>query len=460
MKKEYLASPVLALLYLLAYTLPLAAFMLLISVTNPQILRISRTTAITVSSFCVLMCVFSRIYGGFHIGQQKSRPIIYQMSLAVLFSDIVAYIQLQIMNVNAANNDSLELFTVDLLLLLAALIVQVGCLIVLTYLGNFVYFSAHPPKKCCVITANFRDRRMICAKIDRFRKQFIINECADCTDPDIHAKIRANETIILFHLPASVHQELIEYSYKCQKDIYYDLTVADVLTQKSGAFLLDDVMMTAHTRNGLNGYQRFFKRALDIALSSVGLVVCTPLMAIAALAIKLDDGGSVLYRQNRITMGNRIFSIYKFRTMRTDAGAKEFSALKDDDRITRVGAFLRKYRIDELPQLINILKGEMSVVGPRPEMLTNFNRYVADLPEYAYRCRVKAGLTGYAQISGKYNTSPRDKLMMDITYIEDYSFWLDIKLILKTLIVFFKRDSTEAFEADPTGDEEGARQDG
>ena len=123
--------------------------------------------------------------------------------------------------------------------------------------------------------------------------------------------------------------------------------------------------------------------------------------------------------------------------------------LKDDDRITRVGGLLRRLRIDELPQLVNILKGEMSVVGPRPEMLSNVDKYLVDLPEYAYRCRVKAGLTGYAQIAGKYNTTPREKLMMDISYIENYSFWLDIKLILKTLTVFFKHDSTEAFASDP-----------
>ena len=180
MKKKYLANAALSIVYVLAYALPLAAFVLLMAITNPQILRISRTTAITISSFCVLMFVFSRIYGGFRIGQQKSRPIIYQMSLSMLFSDIVAYIQLQIMNVNAANNDSLEIFTIDLLLLLLALCVQVFCITVLAYLGNYIYFSVRPPKKCCVITANARDRRAICAKIGVFRKQFVINECVDC----------------------------------------------------------------------------------------------------------------------------------------------------------------------------------------------------------------------------------------------------------------------------------------
>lgn len=454
MVKKYLASFILALVYVFAYVLPLGIMLVLLEQTNFQVLTLSRTSVIMSTSYVILMYVFNRIYGGLRIGQQKSRPIIYQMSLSVFFTDMILYLQLQIMNVNANNNDSLELFSVDLLLLALALIIQVLVIIALTYFGNYIYFSVRPPKKCCVITANRRDMRAICNKIGVFRKQFTINECTDCNDPDLHSKIKANDTIILFHLPANVHQELIAYCYKCQKDIYYDLSVADVLTQKSGSFLLDDVMMTAHTRYGLNRPHRFFKRAFDIVASSIGIVVLSPIMLITAIAIKLDDGGSVFYRQDRMTRGNKVFKIYKFRTMREDAGAKEYSAVQNDDRITRVGAFLRKYRIDELPQLINILVGEMSVVGPRPEMLTNFNKYVEDLPEYAYRCLVKAGLTGYAQISGKYNTSPRDKLMMDISYIEGYSFWLDIKLILKTLTVFFRHDSTEAFESDPTADDE------
>ena len=124
---------------------------------------------------------------------------------------------------------------------------------------------------------------------------------------------------------------------------------------------------------------------------------------------------------------------------------QNYSATSDDDRITSVGKVLRKLRIDELPQILNILKGDMSTVGPRPEMLKNVCDYTEALPEFAYRLRVKAGLTGYAQIAGKYNTSPKDKLILDLMYIENYSIWRDIKLILQTLIVFFKSDSTEAF---------------
>lgn len=458
-KRKWPALLALDLLYALAYVGPLAIFLLMLWPTNPQILRISRTMAITISTFCVLTVVFSRIYGGFHIGRQKSRPIIYQMSLSVFLTDLITYLQLQIMNVNANNNQSLEIFSVDFLLLLGAVVIQILAITAFTYLGNYFFFSINPPKKCCVVTANDGDREAICSKIRIFHKQFVIRDCVNCTSSQLHEKIRQNDTIILFHLPAKENQEIIEYCYKCQKEIYFDLSIASVLAQKSGSFLLDDVVMTAHTRNGLNLRQRFFKRALDLFCASVGLVICSPLMLATAIAIKLDDGGSVFYKQKRMTRGDKVFEIYKFRTMREAAAAVEYSAVKDDDRITRVGAVLRRFRIDELPQLINILAGDMSVVGPRPEMLTNFNKYVENMPEYQYRCRVKAGLTGYAQISGKYNTSPRDKLMMDISYIEEYSLWLDIKLILKTLTVFFKQDSTEAFVSAPAVGEEEERKD-
>ena len=132
---------------------------------------------------------------------------------------------------------------------------------------------------------------------------------------------------------------------------------------------------------------------------------------------------------------------------------ENYNAVEGDDRVTRVGKFLRKYRIDEIPQFFNVLKGDMSVVGPRPEMLVNIFNYTSVLPEYEYRLRVKAGITGYAQIAGKYNTSPKDKLVLDLLYIEEYSFWLDIKLMFQTLIVLFKKDSTEAFKLGDGGNE-------
>ena len=448
--RRIVLSGLLLALRCLAYVSLLAAFFLPLSIPNIYLLKVNRTLGITLSTFCLMLVVFMRIYGGYRIGEQKSRPIIYQMSISVLLTDIITYLQLQIMNVNENHNSTLILFDSDFLFLCMAMVLQVVCIIAFTYLGNFLYFSLNEPSKCCVITANPADERIISDKVRRFRKQFTICDTADYRDEDLHEKIRRNQTVMLFHLPPAAHQELIEYCYKRRKNIYFDLSIASILAQNSGSFLLDDVLMTVHNRDGLTMPQRFFKRLMDIVLSVVGLVIASPFMLAAAIAIKLDDGGPVIYTQKRLTRGDKIFNIYKFRTMKVHDETVEVSAQKDDDRITPVGRVLRKVRIDELPQIINILKGDMSIVGPRPEMLSNVEKYLVDLPEYAYRCRVKAGLTGYAQIAGKYNTNPREKLMMDISYIENYSFWLDIKLILKTLTVFFKHDSTEAFPGGET----------
>jgi lipopolysaccharide/colanic/teichoic acid biosynthesis glycosyltransferase len=210
--------------------------------------------------------------------------------------------------------------------------------------------------------------------------------------------------------------------------------------------MLDDVSLFELSSLGLTAEQRFLKRTFDIIISVLALVITSPLLLISAIAIKSYDHGSIFFKQNRATRGGKIFSVYKLRTMKENVD--NYLSVIDDDRVTPVGRILRRFRIDEIPQFLNVIRGEMSVVGPRPEMLANIFNYTNDLPEFEYRLRVKAGITGYAQIAGKYNTSPKDKLVLDLMYIEEYSFWLDIKLIFQTLIVIFKKDSTEGFSAE------------
>ena len=212
--------------------------------------------------------------------------------------------------------------------------------------------------------------------------------------------------------------------------------------------LMDDMSVLHLPVTELSFEQRFVKRAMDLLVSGIATIILSPLMLVIALAIKLDDHGPVFFKQQRATKDGRIFKVYKYRTMKVHEPGEEFSATENDDRITRVGRILRKFRVDEIPQVLNILKGDMSLVGPRPEMLENVYRYTQELPEFEYRLRVKAGLTGLAQVAGKYNTSPKDKLILDLMYIERYSIWQDIMLLLRTLIVFFKsEESTQGFSA-------------
>ena len=195
--------------------------------------------------------------------------------------------------------------------------------------------------------------------------------------------------------------------------------------------------------------QRIAKRLIDIICSLLLLLIASPFMLITAIAIKCYDGGPVLYKQVRCTRGAKEFMIMKFRSMRVDAekdGVARLAA-KNDSRITPVGRFIRAVRIDELPQLFNILKGDMSFIGPRPERPEIIRQYMEEMPEFAFRMKVKAGLAGYAQVYGKYNTTPYDKLKLDLSYIENYSVWLDLKLMLLTLKILIKPESTEGIES-------------
>ncbi len=190
-------------------------------------------------------------------------------------------------------------------------------------------------------------------------------------------------------------------------------------------------------RLGLTVEQRFFKRLFDVVLSFLGIIVTSPLMIIIAILIRSTSKGPAIYKQTRITVGNREFKMLKFRTMYDNAEEKTGPVLSSDNdpRVTKVGRVLRNLRLDELPQLFNVLKGDMSFVGPRPERPFFVEQYSRDIPEYTHRYLVKAGMTGYAQIYGKYDTSAVDKLKYDLLYIRDYSLMLDIKLILQTLKV-------------------------
>ena len=198
---------------------------------------------------------------------------------------------------------------------------------------------------------------------------------------------------------------------------------------------------------GLAVDQRAAKRVMDILISGIGIIITSPIMLIIAIAVKAYDRGPVFYFQDRLTLGGKPFKICKFRSMCVDSeknGAR--LASKHDSRITPVGHVLRNLHLDELPQLFNVFKGDMSLVGPRPERESIMLEYEKELPEFYYRLKVKAGLTGYAQVYGKYNTTPYDKLKLDLFYIENYSVWLDLKLMLLTLKILFTPDSTEGVD--------------
>lgn len=410
---------------------------------NPWLWNLSRTTGVTMVTFIVLGIALMSVYGGYAVGTQKSKPIVHSMALATIITDLVTHLQLSIMNTSQFNNDHFVYETPHLLLLV--MVLQVIVIVFFSYFGNFIYFSLEPPERCCVISSSRESLGSIIPKIKRFKKQYNITETVRYDSPKVLDVIARNDTVFLYDVPTRERTSLIDFCYQTQKNIYYNFEMIDVVSQGAKYVTLDDKSLVMHMAKDLTMEQRIIKRLMDISISLFALVLTSPIMLVCAIAIKAEDGGKVFYKQKRLTKYGRVFQVYKFRTMKEENSIHK-SVTENDDRITKVGNILRKFRIDELPQMLNILKGDMTVVGPRPEMLENVEKYTSDLPEFSYRLRMKAGLTGLAQISGKYNTSPKDKLVMDLMYIENYSIWQDLKLIFQTITVFLKAsESTEAF---------------
>lgn len=420
-----------------------ATFFLLFSIKNRPLLVMSRTMAVTTVTYIFVGIVLTAIYGRFDIGKRKSKPIIYSISLATIITDIFTYLLLQIMNTNPNNNTSFKLEYLWILFLV--ILVQILFIILFTYFGNYVFFVINPPERCIIITSSQKSLDEVARGVCRFKKQYQIVDVADYRRPGLYKHILAAQTVFIYDVPVKERTEIVDFCYQNTRNVYYNPEIADVVEINSKHVMVDDVSLIGSDFRDLTPEQKLVKRTMDLVLSLVCLIVTSPIMLACAIAVKLDDKGKVIFKQQRATKNGRVFELYKFRTMKENVD--NYSATTDDDRITKVGHFLRKYRIDELPQLINILKGDMSFVGPRPEMLSNIYEYTQELPEFQYRLRVKAGLTGYAQILGKYNTSPKDKLILDLMYIESYSFWKDLQLLFQTLIVLLKsEDSTEGFK--------------
>ncbi|MEG0805494.1 MAG: exopolysaccharide biosynthesis polyprenyl glycosylphosphotransferase [Lachnospiraceae bacterium] len=432
------------ILKLILYGTLMVLFFEIMGIDHPYILRLSRTSVVTVFSFVLSAMMLTSIYGHCDIGERKSKPIIYSIALAMLFTDGITYLMLMIMNVNDRNNAHFQIESVHLFLIIYVL--QVVVTILITYLGNYLYFVIMPPEKCVVVTGSPKRVQSFLNGIRRFKKQYCITYTVDEKDESMWDKVLECDTIFLHDVSAKNQRELMEYAYRADKHVCVNPGITDVMGLNAKHAILDDVPIIVSGPKYMTLEQRFAKRAIDIAVSLTGLIILSPVLLGCAIAIKMDDGGKILFKQDRVTRGRQIFSIYKFRTMKENVENR--SASSGDDRITKVGKGMRKYRLDEIPQLVNILKGEMSLVGPRPEMIENETAYQQDLPEFAYRHRVKAGLTGYAQISGKYNTSSKDKLMLDLQYIQSFSLWNDLKLIFQTPIVLLKAsDSTEGFQS-------------
>ncbi len=406
--------------------------------------RMSRTLGITVSTFGIVGMLFLSVYGRYDVGRRKSKPIIHSLSLAVLCTDVITYLQLMIMRTNRPDIRPFEFLNIGSLgRLLMVMLIQIVVIVLFAYAGNGLFFKIHKPEKCCIITSSQESLDEITKAISKFKKQYRIHKVLSYQSNEIEHWVRKSDAVFVYNVPAESRRNIMRWCYKYKINVYFNPEIEDIMEWNAKQYVLDDMYLLNKNVKSLTMEQRIMKRVLDISLSLVLGILSVPFWLGGMIAVKLYDGGPVFFKQERATINGKIFWVYKLRTMKQNV--ENFSAKADDDRITKPGKFLRRTRIDELPQLLNVLKGDMTFVGPRPEMLKNVNAYTEELPEFQYRLRVKAGLTGYAQIVGKYNTTPKDKLIMDMMYIEQFSVLKDIQLIFQTAIVLLKKDSTEAF---------------
>lgn len=426
----------------------LALFIRTMSVNNWYLLNPSRTLAIVLLSWVGMSLAMHSAYGGYDVGWKKSKPIIGNMALGIFFTDAITYFVLQIMNVNDHNNATLMLFGQDFPWLILCYALQVLLIVLLVKAGNELFFRINPPRDCLVILGDMNNEEDIRQKIERYRLQWHVTDVARWDSTNLIDRIEQVAVVFMANIPEDVRLRLMRTCYDLHRDVLCKADLQDIMMSNARQIVVDDAPFLEMDYHKSTFGQRFLKRLMDVSVSLVALVVLSPVLLIIAVCIHLEDGGPVLFNQKRTTGGGNTFTIRKFRTMKEEACTEEIpkrSTVVDDNRITRVGRVLRRYRLDELPQFYNILIGDMSLVGPRPEMLENVASYKLSMPTFVYREKMKAGLTGLAQIEGRYNTSPENKLMLDLMYIESFNIWMDIKLILRTFTVLFKPESTAGF---------------
>lgn len=394
--------------------------------------------------FGAVYIFLAQTYGAFMIGTSTVSDLIYSHGICVLLSLILTYVIFSLMSYKLVN-------VVPFIIMFA---VFFSVTVIWTIVTDWAYFKIHSPKKTIVVFDNV-DSYLSLKGIKSMDRRFNVVETLRSRETDldeIYKKLMAVDAVFLCGVPADYRNEIVKFCVRNNKVAYIKPKISDTIIRGGKTIQLLNVPVYKCTRSNPKLFYTFGKRAFDIVVSSVAIVLLSPIMAVTAIAIKVTDHGPVLYKQERLTLNGEKFKIWKFRSMRVDAEKDGVARLatEDDDRITPVGHVIRKLRIDEIPQIFNILGGSMSIVGPRPERPEIAAQYEKNMPEFALRLQVKAGLTGYAQVYGKYNTPPYDKVQMDLTYVATQSFLVDIKLILMTVKILFMKESTEGIAADQT----------
>lgn len=384
----------------------------------------------------VLLLFFVHTYGGWRIGYFRKGDTIFSHILAAICVNAISYIQICLLDRHFVNMIPLIVMTV----------IQAAFAAVWVFVFQWVYGKIFPPRRMILVCGE-RSAFGLKNKINTREDKYNIEEMVNIRHgmEYVFQRIQGYDAVIIGDILSQERNHIMKYCFEHSIRTYMLPKISDIILRGSDDIHLFDTPLLLARNYGFTAEQKVMKRTMDIVLSLLLLIVTSPIMLVTALLIHLYDGGPAIHRQTRLTMGGKEFDVYKFRSMIVDAekdGVARLAA-EGDVRVTPIGKIIRRTRIDELPQLFNILKGEMSMVGPRPERPQIAAEYREYMPEFDYRLKVKGGLTGFAQIYGKYNTTPYDKLKLDLMYIENYSFRLDLKLILMTLKVVFMKESTE-----------------
>ena len=389
--------------------------------------------------YALLVVVLFSAFDGFKFGYLTITEVLLSQGISLLIANFITYWQLcLIANVVIAPTPMLVLMGVDAVI--------VFCCV---FFYSWIYHQLYVPKNMAMVFG--RDNAVALKfKMETRPDKYQIKKLIPAEEglESICRQIVNYDAVILNDIPSQIRNDILKFCYQHRVRTYVAPKLTDIIVRGGNSINLFDTPLLLVKGSGLTPVQRIVKRVLDLIFCLLVTVITAPIMLIIALAIKLEDGGPVFYKQARVSLNGKVFNILKFRSMIVDAEREGHSipATDRDPRITKVGRVIRAIRLDELPQLLNILKGDMSIVGPRPERVEHMEAYSKDIPEFNFRTKVKGGLTGYAQIYGKYNTSPYDKLRLDLMYIENYSLILDVKLVLMTLRILLSKESTEGFD--------------
>lgn len=393
-----------------------------------------------VAAFYIFFFImFLYIYGGMSYGYLKNTNIIFSQILSLLCANVAIYLETVLLSARFVN----------VVPMIEMTLVQGVIVSIYSFCLDRLFKILFPPHKITVLYQEYDPTdmlRKVKTRKDRYRIKDVVS--VDKEWSQILQIIDNSEAIMIYDVHSELRNKIVKYCYEKSIRLYVTPKISDILIRSSENIHLFDTPLLLLRNNGLSFEERFIKRLLDIVVSLIVIVVTSPIMLIIAVAIKAYDRGPVFFKQKRCTMDGKVFEIHKFRSMIVDAEKEGVSipASEKDPRITPIGNIIRATRLDELPQIFDILSGNMSLVGPRPERIEHVEKYTKDIPEFAYRLKVKGGLTGYAQIYGKYNTTAYDKLKLDLMYIQNYSILLDLKLILMTVKIIFMKESTEGFD--------------